>query len=52
MPSIEDNKRFGEELEIRLRLKTSPVAIKMLATETDIPEGAVRPKQDRGHLAQ
>lgn len=52
MPSIEDNKRFGEELEIRLRLKTSPVAVKMLATEADIPEGSVRPKQERGHLAQ
>jgi uncharacterized protein (DUF169 family) len=52
MPSIEDYNRFGEELERRLILKTSPVAVKMLISEVDIPVGAVRPKQDRGHLAQ
>jgi len=52
MPSIKDFNRFGEELERRLLLKTSPVAVKMLASEADIPDGSVRPKQDRGHLAQ
>ena len=53
MPSIEDYNRYGEELEKWLRLKTSPVAVKMLETEAEIPEGAVRPRKDRGHhLAQ
>jgi uncharacterized protein (DUF169 family) len=34
-------------------LRTSPIAVKMLEKESDIPEGALRPKRDRGyHLAQ
>lgn len=42
----------AEELRNRLVLKTSPLAIKMLPQEKDIPEGAVRPKRDLGyHLA-
>jgi len=52
MPSIADYNHCGEELERRLLLKTSPVAVKMLESENDIPDGAVRPKKDRGHLAQ
>ena len=31
---------FGEELERRLRLKTFPLAIKLLEKETDVPDGA------------
>ena len=51
--TIEEYNRYGEELEKALLLKTSPVAVKMLETEKDIPEGAVRPRRDRGyHLAQ
>lgn len=51
--TIEEYNRCGEELEKALLLKTSPIAVKMLVTEKDIPEGAVRPKRDRGyHLAQ
>jgi uncharacterized protein (DUF169 family) len=52
MPSMEDYNRFGEELEKRLILKTSPVAVKMLVSEADMPAGTIRPKRDRGHLAQ
>jgi uncharacterized protein (DUF169 family) len=53
MPTIGDYNRYGEELERALLLKTSPIAVKMLEKEADIPEGAVRPKRDRGyHLAQ
>lgn len=34
-------------------MRTSPLAIKMLEKEADIPEGAIRPKRDRHyHLAQ
>jgi uncharacterized protein (DUF169 family) len=44
---------FGEDLERLLILRTSPLAIKMLETEADIPEGALRPKRDRHyHIAQ
>ena len=43
---------YAEELERRLRLKTFPLAVKMLEGEGDIPEGALRPKRDLGyHLA-
>jgi len=53
MNEIERYNRCGEELERLLMLRTSPVAIKMLKTEADIPEGAVRPMRDYGyHLAQ
>lgn len=53
MTTIKEYNRYGEELERSLLLKTSPIAVKMLETEKDIPEGAIRPKRDRGyHLAQ
>jgi len=44
---------YGEDLEKLLLLRTSPIAIKLLGREEDIPEGAIRPKRDRGvHFAQ
>ena len=44
---------YGEKLERILRLRTSPLAVKMLGKEEDIPQGAVRPKRDRNcHLSQ
>ncbi len=53
MPSIADFNKYGEELERLMRLHTSPIAVKMLEKEADIPEGAVRPWKDRGqHIAQ
>lgn len=53
MTSLSEFNRCGEELEKILILKTSPVAVKMLEKEADIPEEAIRPKKDRGyHLAQ
>jgi uncharacterized protein (DUF169 family) len=51
--TIEEFNKYGEELEKAMLLKTSPIAVKMLETEKDIPEGAIRPRRDRGyHLAQ
>lgn len=45
--------KFGEELENGLLLRTSPLAVKMLEKDADIPKGAFRPKKDGGyHLAQ
>ncbi len=53
MTTVKDFNRYGEELEDILMLRTSPVAVKMLEKESDIPAGAVRPKKDRKtHYAQ
>jgi uncharacterized protein (DUF169 family) len=53
MPSIQELNQYGEQLENLLWLQTSPIAVKMLQKEADIPAGAIRPKKDRGyHLAQ
>jgi uncharacterized protein (DUF169 family) len=53
MTTPEEYRRYGDELEATLKLKTSPIAVKMLKQEKDIPQGAIRPKRDRGyHLAQ
>ncbi len=53
MSTVKEYNRYGEELESILGLQTSPIAVKMLEKEADIPKGAIRPKKDRGyHLAQ
>ena len=53
MMSVKDYQKYGEEFKRWLLLRGSPIAVKMLEKEEDIPEGAIRPKQDRGyHLAQ
>lgn len=53
MATIKELNGYGEELEDKLLLRTSPVAVKILKKESEIPAGAVRPKKDRGyHLAQ
>jgi uncharacterized protein (DUF169 family) len=53
MTSLSDLNRYGQELERLLMLRTSPLAVKMLEKEADIPAGAVRPKKDWGiHIAQ
>ena len=53
MAKLSEFNRYGEDLEKYLMLRTSPIAVKMLEKESDIPEGAIRPFKDRGeHLAQ
>lgn len=53
MSDLSEFNRCGEELEVSLILRSSPIAVKMLKDESDIPEGAIRPARDRGyHLAQ
>ena len=42
-------REYGEELERRLRLKTFPLAFKLLKREEEIPEGAKRPLKDWGY---
>ena len=53
MVDVNEYNEYGEYIESSLALKTSPLAIKMLKTEDEIPEDALRPKRDRGyHFAQ
>jgi len=53
MSDLSEFNKYGEELEKYLILRTSPIAVKMLEREAEIPKEAIRPKKDRGyHLAQ
>ena len=53
MANLKDFNGYGEEIERYVYLRTSPLAVKMLRSEEDVPDGAVRPMRDRGyHLAQ
>jgi uncharacterized protein (DUF169 family) len=53
MRTIDDYNRYGEELERLILLRTSPLAVKMVAKEEEIPKDAVRPRRHRGfHLSQ
>jgi uncharacterized protein (DUF169 family) len=50
---VSQNSHWGTEIERILLLKTSPIAVKMLQKEKDIPKGAFRPLKDEGiHIAQ
>jgi uncharacterized protein (DUF169 family) len=52
-PALSEFNKYGEELESSMLLRTSPIAVKMLEKETDIPKEAFRPKRDGGyHLSQ
>ena len=48
MKNVEHLCGIGEEIEKRLRLQTFPLAVKLLESEKDIPEGAERPLQHMG----
>ena len=53
MRTMDDYNRYGEELERLLLLRTSPLAVKILVKEEEIPKDAIRPRKDRGfHLSQ
>jgi len=53
MATMNELNGCGEDLERLLLLRTSPIAVKLIEKEKDIPQGAIRPKRDRGvHLAQ
>jgi uncharacterized protein (DUF169 family) len=46
---MSEYKELSNEFENHFRLRTKPIAVKMLADETQIPEGALRPLKDMGH---
>jgi uncharacterized protein (DUF169 family) len=51
--TVKQYNEYGETLERLLILRTSPLAVKMIEKEADIPKGAFRPKKDKGyHYAQ
>ncbi len=53
MIKYEKINEYSKDIEQYLRLKTSPVAVKFIQNEDEIPTYAVRPKRDTGkHLAQ
>jgi len=53
MATSKEFNNWGEELERSLVLHTSPIAVKMLKSDADIPKGAFRPKKDKNqHYAQ
>ena len=53
MTAISEFNKYGEDMERLLMLRTSPIAVKMLEKEADIPKEAIRPKKDRAyHIAQ
>jgi len=47
MPTIEDYRSYGKEIDDLLRLDSFTVAVKMIQEEQEIPAEAVRPKRDR-----
>jgi len=49
MSDLQNYQDYGEELERRLKLKTFPLAIKLLEQEEDIPDHAKRPLKDFGY---
>jgi uncharacterized protein (DUF169 family) len=52
MVELNTFRKYGEEIEIRLHLKTLPFAVKLLENDKDIPDGVQRPLRDLGyHLA-
>jgi uncharacterized protein (DUF169 family) len=53
MLSLEQFNKSGVELVRRLALQTSPIAVKMIESESQIPGDAFRPERDKGeHYAQ
>jgi uncharacterized protein (DUF169 family) len=46
--SIETFNSYGADLEKMMSLRTYPIGIKFLKSAAEIPQGAVRPKKDRG----
>ncbi len=49
MGSLDILHNHAESLEKMLRLKTFPIAVKLLEKEEDIPEVAKRPRRDYGY---
>lgn len=52
MSTIEEFNQLGQDLERLLILRYSPIALKVIYSEDEIPEGSMRPYRDKGgHLS-
>ena len=49
--TAQEFRNAGEELNRLLLLRHSPIALKLIYSEDEIPEGSLRPAQSCGHLA-
>jgi uncharacterized protein (DUF169 family) len=49
MVTIEEVHRYGAELESWLRMRAHPIAVRMLKSRGEVPEGAIIPTRDWGH---
>ncbi len=49
MVSLQEVHQCGTELEQWLRMRVHPIAVKMLASKKEVPEGAIIPTRDWGH---
>ena len=49
MMTAEEVRALGERLHQNLLLRYSPIALKLLYDESEIPEGSLRPLADKGH---
>ena len=49
MVTLEEVHKFGAELELWLRMRVHPIAVKMLKNKEEVPEGAIIPTRDWGH---
>lgn len=47
--NIEEIQEMGKEIETWLRMRTHPVAIKLLKSKEEVPEGSIIPTRDTGH---
>ncbi len=53
MTTLQKYNAYGEDIKRYMFLRTSPLAVKMIRSINDIPQGALQPKKDRGyHFAQ
>jgi len=49
---LDEIRSCGEDFEKLLMLRTSPIAVKMMKSESEIPAGAIRPRKEGYHIAQ
>lgn len=49
MITVDEIHELGTELEAWLRMRVHPIAVKLLKTREEVPEGAIVPTRDWGH---
>ena len=47
--TLDELHKLGTELEQWLRMRVHPIAVKMLKSRDEVPEGAMIPTRDWGH---